>query len=63
MTAITVALLQLPACHDQAANLAKGEACCRRARQMGADIALFPELWQLGYHFDAQSERYDPTRR
>jgi predicted amidohydrolase len=34
---------------DQAANLAKGETFCRRAAAMGADIALFPEMWNIGY--------------
>jgi predicted amidohydrolase len=35
--------------NDQAANQAKGEAFCRRAQAMGADIALFPEMWNVGY--------------
>jgi N-carbamoylputrescine amidase len=51
MATITVALLQLAACRDPAANLATGEAACRHARRLGADIALFPEMWQLGYGF------------
>lgn len=51
MTTITVALLQLAPSPDQATNLVTGEAACRHARQLGADIALFPEMWQLGYHF------------
>ncbi|GHO41925.1 carbon-nitrogen hydrolase family protein [Ktedonospora formicarum] len=47
---ITVALLQMAACgDDQDANLTKGEEFCRRARAMGADIALFPEMWNIGY--------------
>lgn len=47
---ITVALLQMAACgNDQSANLIKGEAFCRRASAMGADIALFPEMWNIGY--------------
>jgi predicted amidohydrolase len=52
MSVIKVALLQMTA-HgfDQEANLAKGEAFCRRAREMGADIALFPEMWNIGYTF------------
>jgi predicted amidohydrolase len=53
MSVLTVALLQLAdGCDDQATNLAKGEAFCRRARSMGADIALFPELWNIAYTFD-----------
>jgi predicted amidohydrolase len=53
MTAVTVALLQMTA-HgaDQQANRVKGEAFCRRAHQMGADIALFPEMWNIGHTFE-----------
>ncbi len=47
---ITIALLQMTSCgNDQNANLSKGEAFCRRANEMGADIALFPEMWNIGY--------------
>lgn len=47
-----VALLQMAAQGaDQEANLAKGEAFCRRAAGLGADIALFPEMWNIGYRF------------
>jgi len=42
--------------NDQDANLAKGETFCRQAREMGADIALFPEMWNVGYTF------YDPSQ-
>ncbi len=34
---------------DQNANLRKGDEFCRRAHSMGADIALFPEMWSIGY--------------
>ena len=52
MSLLTIALLQMTS-HgsDQEANLAKGEIFCRRAREMGADIALFPEMWNIGYSF------------
>lgn len=50
MSILRVALLQMASFGlDQDANLAKGEAFCRQARQMGADIALFPEMWNIGY--------------
>jgi N-carbamoylputrescine amidase len=50
MTTIQIALLQMTACsNDQAANLAKGSEFCRRARASGADLALFPEMWNIGY--------------
>ena len=37
--------------NDRAANLAKGDAFCRRAQALGADIALFPEMWSIGMTF------------
>jgi N-carbamoylputrescine amidase len=50
MNRFRVALLQLAACGtDQDANLAKGDDFCRRAAAMGADLALFPEMWNIGY--------------
>lgn len=50
MGTLNVALLQMSACgNDQEANTAKGEAFCRRAAAGGADIVLFPEMWNVGY--------------
>lgn len=50
MSLIRIALLQMAASgNDQDANQSKGEAFCRRASEMGADIALFPEMWNIGY--------------
>ena len=50
MLPITVALLQLSSAGlDHAANLAKGDAFCRRAAALGADVVLFPEMWNIGY--------------
>jgi len=50
MSLIRVALLQMAAGgSDQAANEAKGAEYCRRASDMGADIALFPEMWNIGH--------------
>ncbi|OIV39295.1 hypothetical protein BIV57_00115 [Mangrovactinospora gilvigrisea] len=50
MRPLSLALLQLaPAQADLEANLAAGEDACRRARALGADLALFPELWSNGY--------------
>ena len=47
---LTIALLQMNASgNDIAANQAKGDAFCRRAKMMNADIALFPEMWSVGY--------------
>lgn len=58
MGLLNIALLQLTDCGaDLAANLSKGEEFCRRARAMGADVALFPEMWSVGMtFFDAARE-------
>ena len=50
MHRLTIALLQMTSCaSDQDANRDKGVEFCRRANAMGADIALFPEMWNVGY--------------
>jgi predicted amidohydrolase len=50
MSNLKIALLQmLSNGPDQDANQAKGEHFCKRAKNMGADIALFPEMWNNGY--------------
>ncbi len=46
---LRIALLQVPAHADQEWNLAKGEEMCRQAKTYGADIALFPEMVNIGY--------------
>jgi len=47
---VTVALLQMTSNgNDQEANRVKGDVFCRRAHAIGADIALFPEMWNIGY--------------
>ena len=58
MEPLRVALLQMTGCGlDLEASRAKGESFCRRARAMGADIALFPEMWSVGMtFFDAERE-------
>lgn len=49
MTYFNVALLQLLPHLSQEENLRKGLDHCVRAKQMGADLALFPEMWNNGY--------------
>ena len=44
-----VALLQLLPGGSLEENLRIGVEACRRAKKMGADIALFPEMWSVGY--------------
>lgn len=49
MSTLKIALLQIAPTGSLEGNLAKGIAACRDAKAMGADIALFPEMWSCGY--------------
>lgn len=49
MNLLKIALLQIAPCGTLAGNLAKGIKYCKMAKEMGADIALFPEMWSNGY--------------
>ena len=65
MTILKVALLQIAA-HgsNQDANCAKGLEWCKKAKSLGADIGLFPEMWNIGYTpFDrvVWENDYDPA--
>lgn len=46
---IKIALLQISPCKTTEENFAKGIQYCKKAREGGADIALFPEMWSNGY--------------
>lgn len=54
MSKLKIALLQLTPTGTLAGNLEKGIAACREAKFQGADIALFPEMFSIGYDI------YDP---
>jgi len=68
---LQVALLQLCAnAEHQEANRQKGDAWCREAKALGADIAVFPEMWNIGYTWytgcskDLEDQRRDaPAER
>ncbi len=49
MNSLKVALLQILPEKSLEENRRKGFECCRKAKEMGADIALFPEMWSVGY--------------
>ena len=50
MQSFQVALLQMAPCgRGSASSLEKGEHYCRLAKGRGADLALFPEMWNTGY--------------
>ncbi|MBD5407606.1 MAG: carbon-nitrogen hydrolase family protein, partial [Treponema sp.] len=46
---LKIALLQIMPADSLQGNLEKGLDACVRAKKMGADIALFPEMWSCGY--------------
>lgn len=46
---LNIALLQIKPEGSLAGNLKKGMESCRCAKELGADIALFPEMWSCGY--------------
>ena len=57
MNKLKVALLQMTGMkRKQQANLEKGIAYCRKAKEIGAHIALFPEMWNIGYSLGDQKD-------
>lgn len=50
MSLLKIALLQIEPCKTPAENLEKGIWACKKAKELGADIALFPEMWSNGYN-------------
>ena len=50
MKHLNIALLQQSPCGDAESNLKKGIDACKTAKERGADIALFPEMWSNGYN-------------
>ena len=53
---LTIALLQLLPTGTPEGQLTKGLAACRKAKALGADIALFPELWSCGYEIPQEED-------
>ena len=44
-----VAILQLSGTNDPNHSLNKGIEACKKAKDLHADIAVFPEMWNIGY--------------
>lgn len=53
---LNIAFLQLLPEGSLKENLNKGIKACRKAKEKGADIALFPEMWSTGYSFPHDDE-------
>ena len=59
MSYLKIALLQIAPGDTLDENLQKGMEACSKAAGMGADIALFPEMWSNGYRiYDRPSEEW-----
>lgn len=54
----TVALLQLLSEESIEDSIRKGVEACRIAKNAGADLALFPEMWSIGYDFRKFSNKF-----
>ena len=50
MEKLNIALLQIRPTGSLEGNLQRGIEWCRNAKDHGADIALFPEMWSCGYY-------------
>ena len=59
MNTLKIALLQISPAAALSENLKKGMEACRKAKRMGADIAVFPEMWSNGYSiYDSPLEEW-----
>ena len=47
---LKIAFLQITPCDYLNENIKKGTEACKSAKEKGADIALFPEMWSNGYN-------------
>ncbi len=56
---LKVALLQLLPGKTLKEQLQLGTAACERAKALGADIALFPEMWSCGYSIPQDKKELD----
>lgn len=52
MNLLKIALLQIAPRGSLTENIEKGIECCKKAKSLGADIALFPEMWSNGYNIE-----------
>lgn len=56
---LKIAILQIAPCASLSENLEKGIEFCRKAKELDADIALFPEMWSNGYNiYDRHTDEW-----
>lgn len=56
---LNIALLQIMPGETLGERLERGAAACRKAKDMGADVALFPEMWSTGYSIPQDQEELE----
>jgi predicted amidohydrolase len=56
LNSLRIALLQILTEGTLEGNLRKGLSYCKKAKNMGADIALFPEMWSVGYRIPENTD-------
>jgi len=56
-------MLQLKSSYEQISNLDKGLNACAKAKEMGTDLAVFPEMWNIGYKLPESDESYDTWKQ
>lgn len=57
MNDIRIALLQIMPTGTVVGNMEKGLQYCRQAKELYADIALFPEMWSCGYQIPEERKK------
>lgn len=57
MNNINIAIMQIKPLKSIQENLDKGVRNCIKAKEMGADIILFPEMWSNGYNLNEGFEK------
>lgn len=55
-TKLRIAFLQILPGKSLSEQLTIGSEACREAKRMGADIALFPEMWSVGYDIPQEQD-------
>ena len=59
MSKLKIALLQIAPTGTLDGNLKKGVSACKNAKSLGTDIALFPEMFSIGYDiYDCPAEEW-----
>ena len=58
-----VAILQLDKTNNSNESLIKGIKACKKAKELGADIAVFPEMWNIGYEMPKDESALDTWKQ